>query len=422
MLLPTQLAYHFWPQYAFVFGIRVDFLAPRIYLTDVLFSVWFFSWFIEKVLLFKRTRLVWKRFLRRAPLFIFLVLFVVLNTFYSKNPEIAFMQWIKVGELFLLAVLVTQEDGFEVKKVFISPLSFSLIIFSSIGLFQFLFQKTLGGPLYFLGERSFSSQTPGIALFDFFGQQRLRAYSTFSHPNSFAGFLLAGGLTVLAFPSFVRNHWRLAALIVFTAAALILSFSRSAWSSLFVIGFLFLTILNPKGKIKNKTLLLVALIVVASFLLAAFGERMVNVGFSKQTNVSERLFLAKTSGVIASKNPAFGVGLNNFIPTLSGFKGQSSVVWQLQPVHNIFLLLFSETGLLGLLLFLFLIKKTVEAVDVEQKSRSLILPLLAIIITGFFDHYWLTLQQNQMLFAFIVGLIFRGTTGRVSSNKNTFRL
>jgi hypothetical protein len=30
--------------------------------------------------------------------------------------------------------------------------------------------------------------------------------------------------------------------------------------------------------------------------------------------------------------------------------------------------------------------------------------LLAIIFTGFFDHYWLTLIQNQLLFVLILGL------------------
>ena len=35
-LLPTQLAYHFWPNWALVYGIRVDYLAPAVYLTDIL--------------------------------------------------------------------------------------------------------------------------------------------------------------------------------------------------------------------------------------------------------------------------------------------------------------------------------------------------------------------------------------------------
>jgi hypothetical protein len=34
----------------------------------------------------------------------------------------------------------------------------------------------------------------------------------------------------------------------------------------------------------------------------------------------------------------------------------------------------------------------------------LLLALSAILLTGMFDHYWLTLQQGQLLFAVILGL------------------
>ena len=45
-LFPTQLALHFWPTEAFVFGIRVDFLAPAIYLSDLLVAMLLISWLV----------------------------------------------------------------------------------------------------------------------------------------------------------------------------------------------------------------------------------------------------------------------------------------------------------------------------------------------------------------------------------------
>ncbi|MEK7497805.1 MAG: hypothetical protein AAB656_02715, partial [Patescibacteria group bacterium] len=36
ILLPTQIALHIWPDWALVQGIRVDYLAPAIYLTDII--------------------------------------------------------------------------------------------------------------------------------------------------------------------------------------------------------------------------------------------------------------------------------------------------------------------------------------------------------------------------------------------------
>src|SRR4051812_29891213 len=36
LLLPTQLGKHFWPPFAFVHGLRIDYLSPTVYLTDLL--------------------------------------------------------------------------------------------------------------------------------------------------------------------------------------------------------------------------------------------------------------------------------------------------------------------------------------------------------------------------------------------------
>ena len=35
-LLPTQLGKHFWPGWSLISGIRVDYLAPTIYLVDII--------------------------------------------------------------------------------------------------------------------------------------------------------------------------------------------------------------------------------------------------------------------------------------------------------------------------------------------------------------------------------------------------
>jgi O-antigen ligase len=78
-------------------------------------------------------------------------------------------------------------------------------------------------------------------------------------------------------------------------------------------------------------------------------------------------------------------------------------IWWLQPVHNIFLLVLAETGITGFLIFLFLIIKAFKN-SLEIRNWSLVISLLAILLTGAADHYWLTLQQNQLIFAIILGL------------------
>src|SRR3972149_9443219 len=95
-LLPTQLAYHFWPSWAFVFGIRADLLAPSIYLTDIL---------VVFLLLFKvfRTKEFFKP-LKKHTIFLCLVLaFAVINSLFSSSPPVSIYKWLKVAEFFFAA-------------------------------------------------------------------------------------------------------------------------------------------------------------------------------------------------------------------------------------------------------------------------------------------------------------------------------
>jgi hypothetical protein len=86
----------------------------------------------------------------------------------------------------------------------------------------------------------------------------------------------------------------------------------------------------------------------------------------------------------------------------------------LQPVHNIFVLITAETGVVGLLLFLWLWFATFRRItNYELRITGTLFSLLVIIlITGSLDHYWLTLQQGQLLFATVIGLSWT----KISSN------
>ena len=76
--------------------------------------------------------------------------------------------------------------------------------------------------------------------------------------------------------------------------------------------------------------------------------------------------------------------------------------WLHQPVHNIYLLIAAETGLLGLMAFLFFLYLLIK-----KKPRLTIFCLLLVsfLIIGLFDHFFWTLQQGQMVFWLILGII-----------------
>jgi O-antigen ligase len=110
--------------------------------------------------------------------------------------------------------------------------------------------------------------------------------------------------------------------------------------------------------------------------------------------ISDRLFLLAPVKDIFSSSPLLGVGLGGFIPSLVGhLPGSFLRPAKIQPVHNLPLLIFLETGLSGLILLSLLIKRNLKKI-----LKPEVLAFLAIIIiTGAFDHYWWTLPQNKLI-------------------------
>lgn len=397
-LLPTQLAFHFWPNFAFVFGIRVDYLSPSIYLTDILFIALFLFWVVrnysEFLLLIKKVKFY---------LLVFLAI-ALINTVFSTLPLASFYKWIKLTEFGAFAFYVwARKDLFKSKEIY-RTLYFSLMFFSLIGILQFVLGRTLGGAFYFLGERSFNISTPGIALVEVVGRSFLRAYSTFSHPNSFAGYL-GVGLIILTL-SYLTNCFskrNLGFLIILSA--FLLTFSLSAFLAVGICVVMFLMI--KKGLfIKKGVFLFTVLVFVISLLLPLFSNNLLRSSVLFQQSVSQRLELSLVAGKMISEKFWIGEGLNTFVVNEIKYTGTGSYVWLLQPVHNIFLLIFAEVGVVGIVVLFLFLKKVLE-VNLIQNNIGLFLAVVFILITGLFDHYWFTLQQNLFLLAFIAGNSFR---------------
>jgi len=251
--------------------------------------------------------------------------------------------------MILLGTIIFNTKKFDVFKHFVKPLSYSTVIVCVLGILQHINRGSIGGFFYALGERTYLYDYPNIAPYP---------YSTFSHPNSFAGFLLVFGIFAIQLRSKFnpKYFW---SLIILTVINLVLTNSLNVYFTI-----VFLIILKFKNNISN--LLFIDL---------------------SQRFVTHRIELIKASLQMIKENFWFGVGLNNFIPNLVKVSNTYLNSWELQPVHNIFLLVFSETGIFGL-------------VALISIFVNINFSLLAILLTGLSDHYWITLQQNILLFVF----------------------
>ena len=399
LFLPTQLGKHFWFNFSFVLGQQVDYLSPTLYTTDI---------FIIGIFLLV---ILQKKLPKAHPYFSLTVLFLAISIFLSHSPFLGWYGLAKFIELSFVVWYVSREI-FR-KDIVAICLCVGIVVETILAFWQATVQHSIGGLFYFFGERTFTATTPGIANASIQGQLFLRPYGTFSHPNMLAGFLLVGIL--LAAYLLSKRRWirMLFPTTLFATVGILLSLSRTVIATGIVAAFILLVQLF-RQRLSRYTLLVVLVILSATFLSIAFFPHILFrlFSFSFGESLTERALLAQSAVRMIFHSPLVGVGVQNFIPSLPAVS-QNTVV--LQPVHNIYLLIASEAGIVGLLAFIaFLATTVLRALFQKKKSAKrtsgkvfLLLALLAILLIGFFDHYFLTLQQGQLLFALTLGLTLR---------------
>lgn len=396
VLLPVQLGYHFWPEWTMVLGRRVDYLSPTIYLTDILIFLLLISWLKEHPPKLSKVTLKW---------IIFVMLIAVVNIVFGTSSWESLYKWGKVAEYFLLGAYI----------VYIKPKLSDVIFYLSIGVLyssiiavaQYLLQQSIG--LWILGERTFSSMTPGIAQFNVCRPFSnvctlvMRSYATFPHPNVLGGFLaILVPLMIMELTSKQGitkfRKYIFAVAVILGIGALVLTFSRSAWA----VGVLGMGGIYATQKSMKKYLLpfLLGTLVVLVVISTSIGLQDESVVVRSQLNFA----------AIAQffRSPLIGVGLGNFLIELPKTL-VSRQIYFLQPVHNIYLLILAETGVLGVGLFLWFVWMALRNKAMIQVS------LISFLLLGFVDHYPATLQQGQLLLTILLSLSLASTDRPIGS-------
>ncbi len=422
LFLPTQFGKHFWPNFSYVYGIRIDYLSPTLYFTDILIIGLILAWILESLVgsngFSHAIKLASSNIVKLLISFL-IVLFLLVGVLYSDNPSVGIYGIIKFLEYVFLFSYTAKNfrtlNGFILFSTFIAGILFE----SFLTVAQYINQGSIGGALYLLGERSFNSQTPGIANASINGQLFLRPYATFSHPNVLAGYLLIF-MTLIVFylrqKFFKQQNIFVYFALTFGSLALFLTMSRIsifAWA-LFLISvsahsFWKKTRMVSRKKtflqpIKSRILFLLLLIIAVFIFTFPIGLRLFRFNFSDKSIV-QREALIKDSIAMFQKNPVFGVGLNNFLVGLPTVQKQHKDDLYIQPVHNIYLLVLSETGAVGLIIFLYFLWNTYQRPKKNTNVELLALFFL-ILFLGLFDHYFLTLQQGQIMLAILLGIFW----------------
>jgi O-antigen ligase len=146
---------------------------------------------------------------------------------------------------------------------------------------------------------------------------------------------------------------------------------------------------------------------VMLFIIACPYRELLNVRINGGTRLEQKSLNERREYLVQAKdlikgNLLFGVGTGNYVSALERQDQNKKSIWDYQPVHNVFLLFWAESGIFAFFSFLaflfFLIKKNRRAVF----SGAI---FMAIIILLLLDHWLLSLPFGILFLFFILGLI-----------------
>ena len=385
-----------------------------LYLTDILLILIFLFW-------------IWRvrehRFLKEFKIFqlknhgFWLLGFLIvslISLIQARNLSLGFYSWFKLLEFIGLFFYLkyNYREIFNFKRL-AQVLVASGLIQSIIAISQFTIQKNLG--LRFLTESPLGTGINGVAKFIVNDLTFIRVYGSLPHPNVLAFFLLIS-LFFLYFLwlekkySFAKNIFFFFIFIIMLFA-LGLTFSRAIiaifiLASLFYFIFVFCKARKSKDKELSKKIILIFLLFVifcSLFIIFAFPELFSRFSISpEEQSVTLRLFYNQFTYSVIQECPLIGIGIGNFVWEMKDALDLLSD-WIHQPVHNVYLLIASETGLLGLFVFLMFLYQLLR--KFKEINYLLLFIVFCILFISLFDHFFWTLQQGQLMFWLTIGLM-----------------
>lgn len=329
---------------------------------------------------------------------------------WSMNFEVAFGQFAHLLVALMLFLLLL-DSRTDLRKVMIG-FAAGLIIPIGLGVWQVIVGSS--GASTILGLAARDAQRLGDAVYILEdGTRILRAYGSFSHPNTFGGYLVVGILSLLAVysernRSIFRTLWWI--FISVLLIGVLLTFSQSAWIALIIslicgTGVLWL---YQKGR-QSSFKILAGVFSVVILMGSIFGVLVLNRASLDQSSIVERAEQYQEWPRVVSDSIALGAGLGNYTYAVEVFD-QTREWWQYQPVHNVPLLIFGELGILGLVLVIAW-AGAIDKLNFQRlPKRAPIVALMmgcALLVVASLDHYLWTQWAGLALVVYVMALTAR---------------
>lgn len=364
----------------------------------------------------------------------FLLLFIGwagLSISWSQFRPIALYRFLTLAEIAFFAFMAIKSlKNSKWLKIALFAVIIDGLFQSLLGIAQFIHNGSLG--IRFLGESIIGPNVDGVAKIIIAGEKHIRAYGTMPHPNILAGFLLIPLFLLLA-ESISRlkkvSHetllsyfpdWLLLATIITTGLGFILTFSRSAFLGLFAglaIYFIWIAFSWHSTKISKANLKFLILMVLVTAL--AIIILINNTSFFSSQSLEERNLYQNVSHETILSHPVRGIGIGQFV--LNEYNRRpNSESWQYQPVHNTYLLIFSELGIIEFILLLLFLISLILNIYRDRRDResyrltfiSFYCIVFSFLIISFFDHYFWDIKLGTLIFVLPFILYFIVETSR----------
>jgi hypothetical protein len=305
---------------------------------------------------------------------------------------------------------------------------------ATLGLWQFFTQTAMANK--WLGMAAHSSAQLGVLVVETLsGERWLRAYGGLDHPNMLGALLVVGILFIIDL--FLKEKYSLGKFFLFYflffvfLSALFFTFSRGAWAGL-LIGLLVMLIITLIRRNLDRQKKILKIILAGSlliFILFHFYSNLVLTRLSTDTRLeaksnTERIASYHAAGKIIKHHWLLGVGVGNYTLAVYNELNGRQPSWYYQPVHNAYLLVWAETGLLGIFSFLVLLITFVycwftphfkafnnQKTEFSQKSNLIATGILtALAVMMLVDHFFWSLHFGLLLFWFVFGVLSKNET------------
>lgn len=389
--IPLNLFLKLGESSAYVDGLLIDYLIPKLYLSDIVLWALLLNWL--RLRLQKRSFNL-KNFIELLKqqhggiILIGLLITRQLFSSYAGNGVWFSLQIIESG--LLLWFLVKNSH---LLKTQITAISILITLASQffLALYQFIAQQPLL-PYQFLGEPRFAPYYQ-LSRHIFFGQEKILPYAATAHPNLLAGLGVMFCLIICTadWPKLTKTQRKIIQILSLLLCLGLIGLTQSLSALLTLGAGLLLNSLSLNLKQLKKYLLIV-------LIFAPIAISLIRPVFNHYPSLERRAILNQAALKLWIQQPLLGTGLNQFTTQLKNITRYQELGNFIQPTHHVLLLWLAETGLLGISIIVW-IWQQIKNQDKKKILQALLIlsPILAL------DHYLYSLQTGRLMLILWLG-------------------